>query len=380
MPPASEMAIQRVVVCEVQVPFVHGGAEYHVRALHQQLRAHGYQAEIVSVPFKWYPKKEILAHAAAWRLIDLSESNGEPIDLVIGTKFPSYFVRHPNKVAWLIHQYRAAYELCGTPYSDFSHTEEDVALRQSLIELDTKMLGECRRLYANAQNTANRLAKYNGLTAEALYHPPPFADRLSPGPYGDYVLFVGRLESIKRPDLAVRAMQHIDRPVRLVMVGEGTQRANTEQLAASLGVADRIDFAGSAEEQTLIDLYKGALAVIYTPFDEDFGYVTLESFLAHKPVITATDAGGPLEFVRDGENGIISEPAPEAIAAAVNRLNADRRAAARLGDDGFERARLVTWDGVIEKLVGVESRKSQVESGKSKVESRKSKVESPESR
>ena len=377
MPPASEMAIQRIVVCEVQVPFVHGGAEYHVRALHQQLRVHGYQAEIVSVPFKWYPKKEILAHAAAWRLIDLSESNGEPIDLVIGTKFPSYFVRHPNKVAWLIHQYRAAYELCGTPYSDFSHTEEDVALRQSLIELDTKMLGECRRLYANAQNTANRLAKYNGLTAEALYHPPPFADRLSPGPYGDYVLFVGRLESIKRPDLAVRAMQHIDRPVRLVMVGEGTQRANTEQLAASLGVADRIDFAGSAEEQTLIDLYKGALAVIYTPFDEDFGYVTLESFLAHKPVITATDAGGPLEFVRDGENGIITEPAPEAIAAAVNRLNAHRGAAARLGDAGFERARLVTWDGVIERLMGVESRESRVES---RVESPESRVQSPESR
>ena len=93
----------RIVVCEAQVPFVEGGAEYHVRALHQQLLAHGYQSERVSIPFKWYPKREILAHAAAWRLIDLSESNGEPIDLVIGTKFPSYFVRHPNKVAWLIH-------------------------------------------------------------------------------------------------------------------------------------------------------------------------------------------------------------------------------------------------------------------------------------
>ena len=162
------MGIRRVIVCEVQVPFVHGGAEYHVRALHRQLRLHGYQTELVSIPFKWYPKKEILAHASAWRLIDLSESNGEPIDLVIGTKFPSYFVRHPNKVAWLIHQYRAAYELCGTEYSDFTHSDEDVGLRQTLIDLDTKMLGECRRLFANAQNTANRLAKYNGLTAEAL--------------------------------------------------------------------------------------------------------------------------------------------------------------------------------------------------------------------
>jgi glycosyltransferase involved in cell wall biosynthesis len=355
------MGIRRVIVCEVQVPFVHGGAEYHVRALHRQLRAHGYQAELVSIPFKWYPKREILAHATAWRLIDLSESNGEPIDLVIGTKFPSYFVRHLNKVAWLIHQYRAAYELCGTEYSDFSHSDEDVGLRQTLIDLDTKMLGECRRLFANAQNTANRLSKYNGLTAEALYHPPPCADRLGQGPYGDYVLFVGRLESIKRPDLAVRAMQRVDRPIRLIVVGEGTQRARTEELAASLGVADRVDFAGSVGEQGLIDLYKGALAVIYSPFDEDYGYVTLESFLSRKPVITTTDAGGPLEFVEHETSGFVCEPTDEAVAAAVNRLAADKRLAARLGDAGYERARLVTWDGVIEKLVQ-ESKESK-ESG-----------------
>ncbi len=346
------MTIRRVIVCEVQVPFVHGGAEYHVRALHQQLRRRGYEAELVSIPFKWTPKREILAHAAAWRLIDLSESNGETIDLVIGTKFPSYFVRHPNKVAWLIHQYRAAYELCGTPYSDFTHSDEDVGLRQSLVDLDTKMLGECRRLFANAQNTANRLAKYNGLTAKALYHPPPFADRLGPGPYGDYILFVGRLESIKRPNLVVRAMAHVDRPVRLVIVGDGTQRRHIEELASSLGVADRIDFAGSVGEEGLIELYKGTLAVVYAPFDEDYGYVTLEAFLARKPVITATDSGGPLEFVNDGVNGIVVEPAPEAIASAINSLAADRARAARFGEAGCDRARLVTWDGVIETLVG----------------------------
>ena len=346
------MSIRRVIVCEVQVPFVHGGAEYHVRALHAQLRKRGYEAELVSIPFKWTPKREILAHAAAWRLIDLSESNGETIDLVIGTKFPSYFVRHPNKIAWLIHQYRAAYELCGTPYSDFTHGDEDVGLRQSLIDLDTRMLGECRHIFANAQNTANRLARYNGLSAEPLYHPPPFAERLTAGPYGDYVLFVGRLESIKRPDLAVGAMRHVDRPVRLVMVGDGTQRTHIEELARTLGVQERIEFAGALGEQQLIELYKGALAVIYTPFDEDYGYVTLESFLSHKPVITANDSGGPLEFVVDGVNGIVVEPLPDAVAVAINGLAGDRARAARLGDAGFERGRLVTWDGVVEKLIG----------------------------
>ena len=346
------MSIQRVIICEVQVPFVHGGAEYLVRALQRQLRVHGYQAELVSIPYKWSPKREILTHAAAWRLIDLTESNGEPIDMVIGTKFPSYFVRHPNKVVWLMHQHRAAYELCGTEYSDFSDADEDVGIRQTLIDLDRKMLGECRRLFTIARNTANRMKKFNGLGAEPLYHPPPFADRLVPGPYGDYVLLVGRMESIKRPDLAVRAMQSVDRPVRLVVVGAGTQRDRTEALAESLGVSDRIDFVGGIGEERLIDLYSGSLAVIYSPFDEDYGYVTLESFLAHKPVITTTDAGGPLEFVEDGTNGFVTEPAPDALAAAVNRLADDRASAARFGDAGFERARSITWDGVIEKLVG----------------------------
>src|SRR5262245_9019899 len=110
------MTIQRIVVCEAQVPFVRGGAEYLVRTLIAKLREHGYEAELASVPFKWYPNEELLAHAAAWNLLDLSESCGRSIDLVIASKFPTYFVRHPNKVAWLVHQERAAYDLCGTEY------------------------------------------------------------------------------------------------------------------------------------------------------------------------------------------------------------------------------------------------------------------------
>jgi len=341
-----------VVVCEAQVPFVEGGAEIHVRGLVAQLESRGYLVERVALPFKWYPKQEILAHAAAWRLLDLSESNGRPIDLLIGTKFPSYFARHPNKVAWLIHQYRAAYELCGTEYSDFDHIEGDVGLRASLIDLDTKMLGECRRIFANARNTAARLAKFNGLTAEPLYHPPHLADRLRPGPYGDYVLAVGRLETVKRPQLAIEAMTMVDRPVELWLAGDGTQRGNLEALAVARGVGDRVRFLGAISDDELLALYAGALAVAYVPFDEDFGYVTLEAFLARKPVITASDSGGTLEFVVDGVNGAIVEPKPEPLAAAINQYAANRAKAAGHGDAGNARAADVSWDGVIEKLVG----------------------------
>ena len=159
--------IKTVVVCEAQVPFVHGGAELHVRGLVDNLRRRGYKAERVSVPFKWYPKDELLAQIAAWRMVDLSESNGERIDLAIGTKFPTYFARHPNKITWLFHQYRAIYDLCGTPYSEFTHADGDVRLRDRLIELDGNGLRESRAMFSNAKNTASRLAHYNGITAEA---------------------------------------------------------------------------------------------------------------------------------------------------------------------------------------------------------------------
>jgi glycosyltransferase involved in cell wall biosynthesis len=340
-----------ILVCEAQVPFVHGGAEIHVRELVRELRARGHVAELVSIPFKWYPKDEILPHAAAWRLLDLSESNGRPIDLVIATKFPSYFVRHPRKVAWLIHQYRAAYELCGTEYSDFTHTEQDVGLRDTIIRLDTEMLSECRALFTNAKNTAQRVERFNGLRAEPLYHPPRLAPRLRSGSYGNYVLSVGRIESVKRVDLIVRAMASVDPGVSLVIAGDGTQRENVERTAADLGVAHRTTFLGAVGDDQLLELYADALAVVYPPFDEDFGYVTLEAFLARKPVITCADSGGPNEFVVDGVNGRSVEPSSSALADAINFIAADKGRAARLGDAGRLRAQEITWDGVIEKLV-----------------------------
>ena len=345
------MAVRTILVCEAQVPFVTGGAELLVRSTVERLRAAGYETDRVSVPYKWYPKDEILAHAAAWRLLDLSESSGRSVDLVITTKFPTYFVRHPNKVAWLLHQHRAAYELCGTEYSDFAHTDLDVGLRERILALDREMLGECRRRYTISANTAQRLQRFNGVAAEPLYHPPPLADRLRHESYGSYVLSVGRLETLKRVDLAIDAMRHADEPLRLVVAGDGTAAEALRRRAVEGGVADRVEFLGAVDDETLIDLYANALAVVYPPYDEDYGYVTLEAFLARKPVVTASDSGGPLEFVEHDVSGLVcDEPDAEAVAAAFNALG-DRARARALGEAGYERAQAVTWDGVIETLV-----------------------------
>ncbi len=345
------LGIRTVLVCETQVPFVRGGAELLVQQLVDELRARGIDADRVSLPFKWYPKDEILPHAAAWRLLDLSESNGRPVDLVISTKFPSYFARHPRKVCWLVHQHRAAYELAGTVYSDFGHDEKDVGLKAQLLELDERMLRECVGRYTISRTVTERLRRFNAVDSTPLYHPPLLAPRLSPGPSGDYVLSVARLEGNKRVDLLVRAMAHVPEPITLVLVGEGTHRALIERAAEDAGVAARVRFAGAVGDDALVTLYREALVVGYVPFDEDYGLATLEAFLAAKPVVTARDSGGTLEFVSDDVNGFVCAPTPEELGAAIARLAADRALAGRLGGAGRDLATAITWDAVIDRLV-----------------------------
>ena len=91
----------RIAVCAPQVPFVRGGAELMADELVDALRRRGHEAELVTIPFKWYPGTRVLDQAFLWRLVDLTEADGRPIDRVIATKFPAYCVRHPNKVAWV---------------------------------------------------------------------------------------------------------------------------------------------------------------------------------------------------------------------------------------------------------------------------------------
>ena len=80
--------------------------------------------------------------------------------------------------------------------------------------------------------------------------------------------------------------------------------------------------------------------------------MTLEGFLASKPVITCSDSGGPLELVEDGISGWVAEPDPRSIAEAIDRLAADRERAVRMGVSGRERVRAlgISWDHVVEEL------------------------------
>src|SRR5512134_3101374 len=136
----------RIAVVRPQVPFARGGAEIMADRLVHELREREHEADLVTVPFKWYPGVRVLTQAFLWRLLDLDEADGRPIDLVIATKFPSYLVRHRDKRVWLLHQFRQAYELDGAALGQFGNSPEDRALRRKVQLLDRTALGEATRL------------------------------------------------------------------------------------------------------------------------------------------------------------------------------------------------------------------------------------------
>src|SRR5207237_2062445 len=135
--------------------------------------------------------------------------------------------------------------------------------------------------------------------------------------------------------------------VKVVVAGDGADGERLESLANG-----RVRFAGRVTQDELADLYARCLAVYYAPVDEDFGMVPYEAFLAEKPVVTTTDAGGPLEVVADRRTGLVCEPRAEALAAACTWLRDHVDDARSWGRAGREIARRVSWDASIDRLLG----------------------------
>lgn len=343
----------RVAIVNTHVPFVRGGAELLAEGLAGALREHGHEAEIVRLPFSWNPPERVLDHMLAARLVQL-----EQIDHVIALKFPAYYVPHPSKVLWLLHPHRQAYDLWGTPHQGFDNTPAGRGIREAIFDADRRCFAEARATFTISSTNARRLDRFGGIDARVLH--PPLLDTSSyhGGPFGDYVYFPSRISGLKRQLLAIRSMSHVRSGVKLVLSGEPERAqdraAMLELLAGDPDLGRRVELKlGWISQTEKVELLANALGVLYTPYDEDFGYVTLEAYESAKPVITCTDSGGPLDFVLDAETGLCCAPEPEAIGEAIDWLAGDRAGAARMGAAGQElvRDRGITWPHVVAELL-----------------------------
>ena len=347
----------RVLITTTQVPFVSGGAEILAEQLKQALITAGHEAEIVSIPFKWYPPERILDQMLGCRLLDLTESCGVPVDKVIGLKFPAYLIPHPNKVLWLLHQHRTAYELWDHPeYGDLIRYPNGSVIRDAIHMADKQLIPEAKGIFTISANVSKRLNRYCNIDSVPIYHPPQNHDKFYCGEDHGYLFFPSRLTPIKRQFLVLEALVRTKQPVRIRFAGSADTPAYAEQLktmASELKISDRVDWLGHITEEEKQKNYAHARGVVYTPVDEDYGYITLEAMLSSKPVITCSDSGGTLEFVADKENGLVTEPTPVALAAAFDELWQNVSQAATWGRLGLEKYKNmnINWSHVIERLL-----------------------------
>jgi glycosyltransferase involved in cell wall biosynthesis len=347
----------RVIVASVRTPFVQGGAEIHAEQLIKALLAAGHQADLVTIPLDAGNPERIPDQMLACALMDLEEVNGVKVDRLIALKFPAYLMPHPNKVVWLMHQHRPAYDLWNNSLGNLHNAARGVIVRDIIRRADAKMCQEAKRLFTVSENVTRRLRDFWNVDSTPLYHPPAEADLFyCADEVGDYIFFPSRISINKRQDLALRALARTRHPVRLRFGGAADDPSYGERLkrsAREIGVDSRVDWLGFLSEEEKRDTYARSLAVVFPPFDEDYGYITLEAMLASKAVITCDDSGGPLEFVMPDKTGLITPANPDNLAAAMDTLWQDRELAKKLGRAGRDRYDVLglSWTKVVKQLL-----------------------------
>lgn len=340
----------KILLLTVDSPFIRGGAEIMLDQLHNALYDIGHKVEIIRLPFTYGSSSNISAAMDYFERLDLTKLDAGSADRIISLKFPTYYAYQETGRVWLMHQHRPFYDL----WDDAAdHPESARALRQETVEKDTRYLSQYEHVFTISQNVSKRLQKYNGVASQPIYQPPQCAERFNATDNLPFIFCPSRIESLKRQELLIRAMPHVRSTMVAVIAGTGGQYLAMCELAKELGVSDRIMFTGEISQEELIRYYGLCRGVFFAPFDEDYGFVTLEAMLSAKPVVTCTDSGGPLEFVNDGVNGFIVMPEPLQIAAAIDRLGNEPALAKRMGQNGLSlyQAMQLSWPAIADRLV-----------------------------
>ncbi len=171
------------------------------------------------------------------------------------------------------------------------------------------------------------------------------------------VLFVGRIQPLKGPDVAIRALHEMsETSARLVIVGGASGqegRAEYERmrlLVEDLGLCDRVRFVDPQPHHQLSTYYRAADVAVVPSRSESFGLVALEASACGAPVV-ASAVGGLLSLIDDGVNGLlVHQRTPHAFAAALDMVLADPAMATSMSMAGALRAREYSWSGAARRL------------------------------
>ena len=346
----------KIAIVTNQVPFVQGGAEFLVNNLKMKMIEYGHEAQVIKLPFSWYPQDRIIDSMMATKLTRI-----ENTDKVIAMKFPAYYVEHPNKQIWLIHQFRQCYDLWNTEYQFLSNDAEGHKIRECIINADNELFRfQTAPIYTISPVVSERLKEYNYIDSEFMCAPLNNANIFYFKEYGDYIFYPSRVNHSKRQHIAIEAMRYTKSDVRLVIAGKGDSRQDElflMELIERYELSSKVEYLNRfISEQEKADLFAGCLAAVYLPVQEDsYGYVTLEAFKSQKTVITFTDSGGTDIVVKDDHTGIVTEPDPKELAHAMDTLYNNKKKARELALNApalLDKLG-INWETIMKRLVGV---------------------------
>ena len=381
------------IVAPSPVPFTIGGIEGLATGLGYAINKYSeHQCELIKLPSRELTFWDLIDSYHHFYNLDLSH-----FDLVISLKYPAWMVQHNNHICYMAHKLRGLYDTYAGN-TNVNHNTDNISVKEilSIIEggeytedkliklfgllddlrtvdersikdllifpgpfirkiihfMDNVALSKDKinKFFSISDTVKNRL-NYFPISAnvETAYVPPPITD-FQCNNY-DYLFTISRLDSPKRIDLLIDSMKYVPASIKLKIAGTGPQEKYLKKLAKH---DSRIEFLGFVNDAELIGLYANALAVLYTPYQEDLGLITIEAMMSKKPVITTTDSGGPLEFVKDFETGLVTEPKTHSIAEKINYLVDNESAARQMGEKGYEMVKNITWENTVNRLLNIE--------------------------
>ena len=385
------------IVAPSPVPFTIGGAEYLYCGIQNSINNYSsHHCELIKIPVKEGSFWEIIDSYHRFYSLDLTS-----FDMVISTKYPSWMVHHTNHNLYMVHHLRGLFDT----YHFFNKPERtpenliigevekiistlrkespskgDVDLfftwiynlkqteskyPKELFEFPGPFIHEIvhflddyalapdkiKKYFTMSENVKNRRDYFPTGVPVRVINPPPMHDSFCCTD-ATYLFTASRLDNPKRIDLLIDAMKYVPHAISLKIAGTGPEE---KRLKTKAGNDTRIEFVGFVNDDQLKEYYANALAVLFVPYDEDYGFITVEAMKSRKAVITTSDSGGPLEFVKDWQTGFIVSPDPKQIAEKIIFFIENKERAGDMGVTAYENVKNITWKSFSHELLNLQN-------------------------
>jgi glycosyltransferase involved in cell wall biosynthesis len=344
-------------VWEVSRELARRGEEVHVIGGEGSIRKEAPGVKISLFPF--WPRERIPNLGTRFRKMGERLSFGcRAYPALIGEKYDIFHIHKPYDLpwAWAVKKRTGSKVILGSHGTDFFPGDRTfISTVDRAVSCSHFNAGQVNKRYGISPRVI-----YNGIDPEVFRPLPPdlrLKKKMGIPEESWVVVFAGRLIGLKGVHILLRAMTRLDRkvPWRLMIIGEGSARADLDHLGQNLGIRAQILFPGYIANRELPNYYSFAdLAVFPSLADEAFGMGICEAMACGRAVLS-TRVGGIPELVTHGETGILVEPRNwEELGDRMGCLLSDPDLRSRFGWKALERARnFFTWEKVADRLQGI---------------------------